>query len=69
MFNHQEIPEFDEELLTSVDVPICLASTLQTVKFEKVNGDDHELFLAKYLMENGMALERMSYSHLLIKGH
>jgi hypothetical protein len=32
------------------------------VKFENVYGSDHELFLAKYFMENGMVLERMSFS-------
>jgi hypothetical protein len=32
------------------------------VKFENVYGTKHELFLAKYFMENGMVLERMSFS-------
>jgi hypothetical protein len=32
------------------------------VKFENVYGSDHELFLAKYFMENSMVLERMSFS-------
>jgi hypothetical protein len=32
------------------------------VKFENVYGTKHELFLAKYFMENGMVLERTSFS-------
>jgi len=43
-------------------VPNCLASTLQVVKFGNLQGHEHELFLAKYLMENGIVLERMSFS-------
>jgi hypothetical protein len=42
-------------------VPNCLASTLQVVKFGNLHGHEHELFLAKYLMENGIVLERMSF--------
>jgi hypothetical protein len=32
------------------------------VKFGNVQGSDHELFLAKYFIENSMVLERMSFS-------
>jgi hypothetical protein len=32
------------------------------VKFKNVCGLEHVLFLAKYFMENGMVLERMSFS-------
>jgi hypothetical protein len=32
------------------------------VKFGNLHGHEHELFLAKYLMENGIALERISFS-------
>jgi hypothetical protein len=32
------------------------------VKFKNVRGLEHVLFLAKYFMENGMVLERMSFS-------
>jgi dsDNA-specific endonuclease/ATPase MutS2 len=32
------------------------------VKFGNLHGHEHELFLAKYLMENGIVLERMSFS-------
>ncbi|WJX67924.1 hypothetical protein P8452_52347 [Trifolium repens] len=56
------ISNFDQELLNSAVVPDCLTSSLQVVKFENVYGSDHELFLAKYFMENGMVLERMSFS-------
>ncbi|KAK2422820.1 hypothetical protein QL285_033322 [Trifolium repens] len=56
------ISKFDQELLNSALVPDCLTSTLQVVKFENVYGSDHELFLAKYFMENSMVLERMSFS-------
>ena len=62
LFNHQGILKFNQELLNSAVVPDCLTSTLQVVKFENVYGTKHELFLAKYFMENGMVLERMSFS-------
>jgi hypothetical protein len=62
MVNHQGILEFDPELLNSTPVPDCFASTLQVVKFAKVGGYEHELCLAKYFMENGKLLERMSFS-------
>ncbi|CAK8579436.1 unnamed protein product [Lathyrus sativus] len=58
----KEILEFNHELRNSAAVPDCLASTLQVVKFGDVHGDEHELILAKYLMENGTVLERMSFS-------
>ncbi|KAJ1383998.1 Leucine-rich repeat domain superfamily [Sesbania bispinosa] len=56
------ISKFDIELLNSAVVPDCLASTLQVVKFGKVHGYEHELYLAKFMMENGLVLERMSFS-------
>jgi hypothetical protein len=59
---HQGISKFDQELLNSAVVPICLASTLQVVKFGTVVELEHNLSLAKYFMENGMVLERMSFS-------
>jgi hypothetical protein len=55
MFHIQGIRKFGEECLSSAVVPECLAS-LYVVKFEEVNGDDHELFLAKFFMKNGMIL-------------
>ncbi|WJX72582.1 hypothetical protein P8452_56448 [Trifolium repens] len=58
----KRISKFDQELLNSAIVPDCLASTLQVVKFGNVQGSDHELFLAKYFIENSMVLERMSFS-------
>ncbi|GAU27359.1 hypothetical protein TSUD_55120 [Trifolium subterraneum] len=58
----QGILKFDQELLNSASVPDCLTSTLQVVKFGNVDGSDHELFLAKFFMENGKVLERMSFS-------
>ncbi|WJX72585.1 hypothetical protein P8452_56450 [Trifolium repens] len=58
----QGISKFDQELLNSAVVPICLASTLQVVKFGTVVELEHNLSLAKYFMENGMVLERMSFS-------
>ncbi|GAU27361.1 hypothetical protein TSUD_55140 [Trifolium subterraneum] len=58
----KDISSIDQELLNSAVVPDCLASSLQVVKFEFVNCDQHELLLAKYFMENGRVLERMSFS-------
>ncbi|KAG4931078.1 hypothetical protein AAZX31_17G184400 [Glycine max] len=64
------ISNFDKELLNSAAVPECLTSTLQVVKFHKLHGCEHELCLAKFVMENGLVLERMSFflaSHCLGK--
>ncbi|KAK2368291.1 hypothetical protein QL285_081496 [Trifolium repens] len=58
----KEISKFDQELMNSAVVPDCLASTLKVVKFGNVYGDEHEVFLAKFFMENGMVLERISFS-------
>ncbi|XP_058736041.1 F-box/FBD/LRR-repeat protein At3g14710-like [Vicia villosa] len=52
----------NHELPNSAAVPDCLTSSLQVVKFGDVWGNEHELLLAKYLMENGTVLERMSFS-------
>ncbi|XP_057440679.1 F-box/FBD/LRR-repeat protein At3g14710-like [Lotus japonicus] len=56
------IYSFEQELLNSGVVPGCLRATLQVVKFENFNGLEHELCLAKFLIENGGVLERMSFS-------
>ncbi|KAK2422822.1 F-box/FBD/LRR-repeat protein [Trifolium repens] len=56
------ISSFDQELLNSAVVPDCLASSLQVVEFEYVRCYQHELLLAKFFMENGTILERMSFS-------
>jgi len=61
MFHRQGIRKFSEERLSSAVKPECLAS-LYVVKFKEVNGDHHELFLAKYFMKNGMILKRMCFS-------
>ncbi|XP_024639872.1 F-box/FBD/LRR-repeat protein At3g14710 [Medicago truncatula] len=55
------IPKFEEELLSSAVVPGSLAS-LHVVKFEEVNGDNHEIFLAKFFVKNVMILEKMCFS-------
>ncbi|RHN74792.1 putative FBD domain-containing protein [Medicago truncatula] len=56
------ISEFNEELLNSAVVPDCLTSSLQVVKFGTVHGSENELRLAKFFMENGVVLERTSFS-------
>ncbi|WVZ01579.1 hypothetical protein V8G54_027648 [Vigna mungo] len=61
-FNHQGISKFDMELLNSAAVPECLTFTLQVVKFGSLNGFEHELCVAKFVMENALMLERMSFS-------
>jgi len=61
MFLCQGIRKFSEEHLSSAVVPECVAS-LHVVKFEEVNGDDHELFLAKFFMKNGMTLKKIFFS-------
>ncbi|WVZ01576.1 hypothetical protein V8G54_027645 [Vigna mungo] len=55
------VSTFDTQVLNSVAVPDCLTSTLQVVKFDKLHGCEHELCLAKYFMENGLVLERISF--------
>lgn len=61
-YNHQGISKFDVVLLNSAAVPECLTSTLQVVKFGSLNGFEHELCVAKFVMENALMLERMSFS-------
>ncbi|XP_045801094.1 uncharacterized protein LOC123894966 [Trifolium pratense] len=56
------ISKFDQDLLNSAVVPDCLASTLQVVEFGIVEELEPNLSLAKFFMENGMVLERMSFS-------
>ncbi|MED6196352.1 hypothetical protein PIB30_046705 [Stylosanthes scabra] len=60
----------DKALLESAGVvPDCLRYTLQVVKFRDFCGDEHELCLAKFVMENGSVLKRMSFSlsHFFVK--
>lgn len=64
----QEISEFDTELFDSTLVPYCLLNTIEAVKLGIFKGHDYELCLAKFVMENGLALKRLSfywYSHQL----
>jgi hypothetical protein len=61
MINDQKIPMFAKELLNFAGVPDCLRYTLKIVNFEKVNGDEQELFLAEFFLENGKILERMGF--------
>ncbi|MED6118155.1 hypothetical protein PIB30_000137 [Stylosanthes scabra] len=56
-------PKSDKALLESADVvPDCLRYTLQVVKFRDFLGNERELCLAKFLMENGYVLKKMSFS-------
>ncbi|GAU49993.1 hypothetical protein TSUD_272940 [Trifolium subterraneum] len=60
--NVKGIPTFYKENLSSVVVPDCLVSSLQVLKFENVNGDEHELVLAKFFIENSTILEKVDLS-------
>ncbi|KAL4374200.1 hypothetical protein AHAS_Ahas05G0158000 [Arachis hypogaea] len=61
--HHQGLKsKFDKELFSSVDVPECLQNILEIVKFGEVHGLEHEFLLAKFVMENGLVLKRMSFS-------
>lgn len=60
VYDHQRIIQFDMELLNSASVPDCFLSTLEMVKFGNFRGNEHELNLAKFLMENTLVLERLS---------
>ncbi|MED6224196.1 hypothetical protein PIB30_081584 [Stylosanthes scabra] len=57
------ISKFEKEILNSAGVPKCLLSTLEVVKFGRIHGSEHELCLAKFIMENSLVLKRMSFSH------
>ncbi|MED6118158.1 hypothetical protein PIB30_000140 [Stylosanthes scabra] len=60
----------DKALLESAGVvPDCLRYTLQVVKFRDFCGDEHELCFAKFVMEKGSVLKKMSFSlsHLFVK--
>ncbi|KAK7244067.1 hypothetical protein RIF29_38885 [Crotalaria pallida] len=56
------LSEFDPERLNFAIVPYCFVSSLQILKFGNVQGYEHELCLAKFMMENCLVLERMSFS-------
>ncbi|KAK7244065.1 hypothetical protein RIF29_38883 [Crotalaria pallida] len=58
------LSKFDQELLNSASVPDCFVSTLQMVKIGRVHGYDHELCFAKFVMENGLVLERLNFGAL-----
>ncbi|KAJ1384002.1 FBD domain, partial [Sesbania bispinosa] len=55
------IPQFNREVLNSANVPDCLLSTLQVVEIRSVCVDKYVLSLAKFVMENALVLERMSF--------
>ncbi|XP_057448695.1 F-box/FBD/LRR-repeat protein At3g14710-like [Lotus japonicus] len=51
----------DQELLNYGPVPECFSTTLQVVKFRSFDGSEHQLSFAKFVMENVVALKRMSF--------
>ncbi|XP_057724072.1 F-box/LRR-repeat protein At5g38396-like [Arachis stenosperma] len=57
------ISMFEKEILNSAAVPKCLLSTLEVVKFGRIHGSEHELCLAKFIVENALVLKRMSFSY------
>ncbi|KAI4323088.1 hypothetical protein L6164_022723 [Bauhinia variegata] len=59
---NKELSEFDKMVLDSASLPHCVVSSLKVVKFGVLDGKEHELSLAKFLMENGAVLEQMSFS-------
>lgn len=48
--------------MNSAIMPHCLLSTLKVLKFEKFVGHDNGLSIAKFIIENGQVLERISFS-------
>lgn len=61
MMNYRGISKFNKGLLDSAVVLDCFTSTLQVVKFHKMHGFEHELCLARFIMENSLVLQRMSF--------
>lgn len=60
--DRQELLQFGEELCDSEFVPHCFKSNLQEVYFGRLNGDEHELRFAKYVLENAQVLETANFS-------
>lgn len=58
---------FDAMLLNSATVPHCLLSTLKVLKFEIFIHCKHLLSMAKFFIENGQVLERISFRHGYLK--
>jgi hypothetical protein len=60
MVFRQGINGYTKERLNSAVVPRCFAS-LHAVVFVDVDGAEHELYLAKFFMQNCMMLQRMHF--------
>lgn len=54
------VSKFDKDLFASASVPRCFQSRLRVFQFGGFNVHDHELSLAKFVMENAAKLERMT---------
>lgn len=59
---------FDEQLLDSAIMPDYIAN-LKIVKLGELNGYDDELCLAKFVMENAVVLQQLSFSPTLSLRH
>ncbi|KAF7822568.1 F-box/FBD/LRR-repeat protein [Senna tora] len=60
--------KFDEELLDSAIVPNCLSDSLKEFKLTELTWSEDDLHLAKYVMENGLVLELLSFSSTCSSG-
>lgn len=56
----QGVSELNKDVFTSASVPQCFLSSLKVFQFKRFNVHDHELLLAKFVMENAAVLENMT---------
>lgn len=56
----QGVFDFNKDVLTSASVPQCFSSSLKVFQFKGFNVREHELLLAKFMMEKAAVLERMT---------
>ncbi|KAJ7948819.1 F-box/FBD/LRR-repeat protein [Quillaja saponaria] len=56
----KDVARFDKDLLASMVVPACISSNLKVVKLKAFEGVEHEIWLAKFFLENAKVLELMA---------
>ncbi|TKY49268.1 F-box/FBD/LRR-repeat protein [Spatholobus suberectus] len=58
----KELRTFEDDLWDPKKLPSCFITNLEVVNFGRLNGDEHELHFAKFVMENAQVLKRASFT-------
>ncbi|CAJ1957792.1 unnamed protein product [Sphenostylis stenocarpa] len=54
------VSELNKDVLTSASVPQCFLFSLKVFQFKEFNVREHEVLMAKFVMENAAVLEEMN---------